>query len=662
MKKKSLKQESPIVPQGMVLPVNGEAAPRGTACRARNVRECEQSLQVTGSPAVAGAVGLDDRLLLLADGHRVTCHGTTIKIDNVAVTTMTGTVVGAHSIGDVIVIVTDTGLTYLRQHEGEWISLDPVGGLPAVTLSATSTTQNIPLESYAFADSYRQWQAPLLSSDVAGLTSLLRTAWNAFAADVESLGRYSAPLLARWGVRLLDDSYLWLSEPVRLGDATLSNVDRVTVPVTSDSTGVTGTDAAMWPLTHYGLDITVTRDIAPEWLPLIKSIDVLVTRQARLLTSNPVLEYRCLTRTTGGREQVLEMGLSRRAATAVARDLSDSPWQLVATAAVAAHVTCSDFVAPGETVSLTPSQCAAIGRLPSLSGVTGSASAGGRLYCCTRDGEVVVSNPGNALVEAHRRSVLGASPLALAVVTKPLYAGGFGRYPIYVFTDDGIYAIPQRATGTLGEARLVDRTVIAADVAPVEAWRDVWFVSRHGHLCRLSGAQVTVAQRSTGYRGLAWCAAHDELWLLPASGYPVVLMPSGAMSERTVAARQLYSDPRHAVAVTDDGTVLDLEREQAATQPVSWCSHPIALSPLLGAAVGRVVWHVAGQEADLTLRVTGRRGIRSQEHEVSAITVTGDIDQPLAAPAVRWPVRSVLLEVTGTARSGTLLLPTILYL
>ena len=82
-------------------------------------------------------------------------------------------------------------------------------------------------------------------------------------------------------------------------------------------------------------------------------------------------------------------------------------------------------------------------------------------------GDVVVTPPGNALVEAHRRSVTGTVPLAMAVVTKPLYSGGFGRYPVYVFTDDGIYAIPQSATGTLGEARLVDRTVIAAAVPAI---------------------------------------------------------------------------------------------------------------------------------------------------------------------------------------------------
>ena len=96
--------------------------------------------------------------------------------------------------------------------------------------------------------------------------------------------------------------------------------------------------------------------------------------------------------------------------------------------------------------------------------------------------------------------------------------------------------------------------------------------------------------------------------------------------------------------------------------PVLWRSHPIVLNPLLGSSLGRVVWHVSGEATELTLQVTGQRGIMAQDREVSLVTVTGQIDQPLAAAPVRWPVRSLRLAVAGTARSGTLLLPTILYL
>jgi hypothetical protein len=290
-----------------------------------------------------------------------------------------------------------------------------------------------------------------------------------------------------------------------------------------------------------------------------------------------------------------------------------------------------------------------------------STAAGGRLYCCTAAGEVVVSAPGNALIEVHRRSVLGAKPLAMAVVTRPLYSGGFGRYPVYVFTDDGIYAIPQRASDRLGEARLVDRTVIAAGVAPVEGDGDIWLMSRHGHLCRLSGSRLTVVCRDVDCRAMAWCNAYCELWLLPDAGSPVVMMPSGAMSMRTVAAGQLYSDARHALAVTATGAVLDLEQEQQAMMDVAWHSHPVSLHALMGHAVKRVLWHVVSDDADLSLCVKGQRGIMSQDLDLSLITVQGAIDQPLASPTMAIHARTLTLMLDGTARTGTLLLPTIVY-
>ena len=232
---------------------------------------------------------------------------------------------------------------------------------------------------------------------------------------------------------------------------------------------------------------------------------------------------------------------------------------------------------------------------------------------------------------------------------------------MYIFTDDGIYAIPQTPGGTLGEARLVDRTVAAADVEPVEAGRDIWFVSRHRHLCRLSGSQVTVVERDVDYKELAWCNAHNELWLLPEQGDPVVVMPSGAMSRRTVEADQLYSDALHAVAVTAAGVVLDLEQECCATMPVAWHSHPVGLDGLMGSRINRVVWQVRGDDVSLTLKVTGQRGIMAQDQDVCVMVVNGSVDQPLASATMVLPARTFRLTATGEAVSGTLLLPCLLF-
>lgn len=660
MKKHHFK-EALVVPRAMVPLENAEAAQNGQAAMAVNVREREQSLQVTGVPTAVGSVTAGDRLMLLTGDHCVSCRGNRVMIDNVAVASVTGALIGAYALGGVIVIAATNGFTYLAERDGVWRVLDPSDAVPRLSFTEHQTTASATLDAYTFADPYAQWQAPLANADISALTAMVRGTWNALASDAAADGCHIAPMLVRWAVRLQDDSYLWMSEPVRVGDAALANADRLIATVDHGGSSFTGIQPSVMTMLRYTMGITVNQGIAADWLPLVKSIDVLATDEATLLSSTRTLEYRCITHTTSPREYLLEMGLARRSAAAIARQLEASSWRMVASAPATATLTGSDFVPATESWSLTAEQCAATGAMTRVAGLVCATAAGGRLYSCTQGGEIIVSAPGNALTAAHRRNVFGAMPLAMAVLTKPLYSSGFGRYPVYVFTDDGVYAIPQSATGTLGEARLVDRTVIDGAVGPVEGGGDVWLMSRHHQLCRLSGAKLTVCARGIACTGLAWCNAHGELWLLRSQGDPMVRLSSGAMSVRTVAAMQLYSDPRHAVAVSAAGTILDLEQEQAAGMTVEWRSHPVALTPLLGSSLARVVWHLNGEAVDLEFKVTGQRGIMAQDREVSRITVTGDIEQPLASAPMAVRARTVRLQVSGTARTGSLLLPTLLY-
>ena len=661
MRKRQEMKETLVIPQGMVSLANGEAAPCGTARQAVNVRERERSLQVAGAPAVVGQIDAGDRLLLIHDGHYVTCSGRDVKIDGMRVVAATGDVLDAHVVGGLVVIVTRSGLIYLSQRDAQWVVLDPRDAVPVLTFGATVGSVSTDLPAYTFASPYSQWRAPLSSVDTSALEGQLRSSWTTLNNDCRAEGHHTAPMLVRWAVRLKDGTFLWMSDPVRVGDETLANAQRIAATVTTTSNAFTGIESTVLTLLHYDLDITVDRDIAPEWLPLVESIDVFATSEAQLLSDSHTLDYRCLTRTAGNREYVLEMGLARRSAAAIGAQLSSSSWRLVASAPVAVHITGNDFVAPRQSLTLTPDECSTIGVMMSLDDVSCSTTAGGRLYCCTSGGDIVVSAPGNALVEVHRRSVLGTLPLALSVMTRPLYSSGFGRYPVYVFTGDGIYAVPQTPQGTLGEARLVDLTVIAAGVRPVVAGRDVWFLSRHGHLCRLGGSQVGVVLRDVDVVAMTWCNAHEELWLLPSSGHPTVVMTSGKTSRRTVAAAQLYGDTLHAVAVTAAGQVLDLEQETPSMMPVSWHSHPVALNALMAAAVHRVVWHITGDETALTLAVTGQRGIMSQHRPISSMTVNGAVDQPLAAPVMAVRGRTMCLALDGEAMTGTLVLPAIIY-
>ena len=138
----------------------------------------------------------------------------------------------------------------------------------------------------------------------------------------------------------------------------------------------------------------------------------------------------------------------------------------------------------GMAVYLNPS-------LASNSMVSGAVDSGGAdALVEAASGTLVVSAVNNALVGQWQATVSGHSIMGLGAACRPIYSGGFGRYPIYLFTHDGIMALPQRTSGIYGEPRLISQEVLASGAKPVMAGDVVWFVSRHGVLCSLSGSLV----------------------------------------------------------------------------------------------------------------------------------------------------------------------------
>ena len=97
MKKQQAMKQTVVVPRGSVPRVNREATVTGEAAVAINVREQEDSLQVTGNPMAVRRIGAGERLLLITGGHDVTCRGHEVKIDGRVVATVEGTILNAHS-------------------------------------------------------------------------------------------------------------------------------------------------------------------------------------------------------------------------------------------------------------------------------------------------------------------------------------------------------------------------------------------------------------------------------------------------------------------------------------------------------------------------------------------------------------------------------------
>lgn len=670
---KNKKQEFRIIPQGATQPCVAECAEVGEACTAVNVRECDDALRVVGTPPVASNIPAGHRLLLVDGDRYITLSAGEVYYGGNVLATVTGELVGAHRVGNMVVLTTTAGIVWLKRTDTGYDEVNLEDARPAITLTALEgTTVSAGMDAITFNASYPTWPAVLNTSDVAALTTQLHRAWNEVQQNVDAASAYGGMMLARIGVRLIDDSYMWLGDPVTLGTETLADSNRVTAVCTLGGTAVTGIPATTLTRHRYRVGITVGGGIAGEWQSLIKAVDVLATVCAPPVLPNGTAQYRCIARGGSVSSPRLEFGLPAVGEGAIRSQLAQSGWRVIASttdlAALANHEWVSDAVARSAGTSyvvtreveqadrLTAQEAEAITQASTPIYPVTSMTCNGRLYCMDPDGVLWVSAPGNALVTARQQAITGVTVRKIMPLTRPIYSNGFGRYPVALFTDEGIYALPQTNTGsTFGEPRLLDRMVIDAHCQPIEANRDLYFSSERGDLCRLHGSEVTVMWKGTGVCQFAWDEVHHEVWALPADGTTLAVMPSGRVSQRTVTCVQLYSDARHALAVTTTGQVLNLTHEEAmSVQMVTWQSHPMVMP-----APHQMVWQVMGN-GTLSLEVRGERGISCHGFVVGRLRVSGQMNAPLLQRLVSPPLRTVRLSVSGVAESGTLLLPVLI--
>lgn len=792
-----------VVPRGVVQMHNGESAVVGVADVLVNMREREESLEAVGEPSPLDQLEPGDRVLLVDGDRTLVLRGSSVLCNGNVVFTSSATVVAAHKVGLLLVVVTSEGNTVLCSTSTGYEALDPSTAIPQLHITAVEqATTSLTLGAHEFNSPYAYWQAPLRSVDVDALTRLMRHAVATLQSQATAQGRYTGLLLARYAVRLWDDSYLWMSQPVMVGHGLVSNSYRTTATVSTTGSSFTGIESCTLGLESYRLGITMAGGVASEWRHLVKAIDVLVTPVSSLVDLSAGLDYRCVVTTSSGtRRYLLEMGPKPRPASSMLQSLLGSDWRVVASTtaldgsgfvavntAVASQqaitglrcdVVTSQLLAPR---CVSREQCSRVmesctqraaaqvsmehnGRLfqaptafslsnpwrvlPWLDGspavssttvtvqvtlstsdgdvvitkqetcpctstslnpiisypdsrathiavsvgnkmwesdlspidglgiaayinptlnsnalITGSFSGqGSSSVLFPVQGTVVVSEVGNPLVRQWRAEVSGCRIMALGAACRPIYSGGFGRYPIYVFTTQGIMALPQSTSGTWGEPRLITEVVIASGAKPVAGGDALWFVSQHGVLCRLSGSSVNrMLSAVTPATQLAWNDRERELWLARGNGGVVVLMPSGRTYCRDSAIGTLYSDPTHALAVTDDGTLVDLSHELPAVKNVSFLSHPFELDPAM--RVKRISWNIFNEPGEpsslLVLTLRGERGASCHGYIISQVRASGIVAAPLSRPIIAPPTRTLRLQVEATISTGTLLLPTII--
>lgn len=670
--KKTKEKQIGVVPAPVGHYDNGEEAPAGTADVAVNLRRCGGTLTVVGQPRAVASVPAGHRLLLVDGGNYLTYSEGKVYCNSVLLTSASG-VVGAHRVGPLAVIVTSGGLIYLLPRDGGYDVVDPDDAVPEMDFSpADGQTVTQSLDGASFAEPYQSWTAPLAAADVASLTSRFRQVWDDIVARIGASGSYCTPLQVCYAVRMHDDNYLWISQPVTIGLSTLSNVLPVTASVTTTSSRYTAYEATQLSMSAYRVGITVSSSVGQQWRSLVKSVDVFVT-SCPAIASRGSLYYRCLTTSAGARVPSLQYGWQALDQSVVMASLAASGWTLLATTTDLDSLADGRFVAdnvdymPSSATSvvlapmakpehLTRSEAQAIARGCSDIVPVASVVNNGRLFLAAADGTVSASAFGNVMSTVQVRQVTGAAVHAIAPVSRPIYSGGFGRYAVYLFTKEGIYAVAQSATGTLGEARLVDRAVAVVGCVPVEGSRDVYFIDSDGWLCRLESSRVQRLMPDVPLPcTLGWNASHRELWVCDDDGRVTVVDSNGGYVVRTVGAVQVYSDFAAALLVGSDGTVRDITVEDSQTVSIDYLTQPIVIDRYRQAVPRAVLWSVNSPSCTLSLELLGERGRSCHGALVARLCVSGDVNASLPMHVVSSPCRSVRLQVTGTALTGTIL-------
>lgn len=267
-------------------------------------------------------------------------------------------------------------------------------------------------------------------------------------------------------------------------------------------------------------------------------------------------------------------------------------------------------------------------------------------------GSVAVSACGNPFSLSLSRCVEGIDIKSLAVSVRPLYGGVFGRYPLFLFCGDGLYAVRQLTDGSLDDARLISNEQLMSGTRPCVADDAIAFLNRNGCLMRLSGAKIVRCLRNTSYQGLVWNGVQQELWLIDKDGVADVMMPSGRCYRREERVEWAYSSPALAM-VGSNGVLLDITRECDGEKiTVEWLSQPVLLDDAVSALLRRAVWSVFSDCAKLRMCLYGERGLSCHGYPLSALNVNGVLGAPMVHRVVASHLRSVRAELKGTMQTG----------
>lgn len=268
--------------------------------------------------------------------------------------------------------------------------------------------------------------------------------------------------------------------------------------------------------------------------------------------------------------------------------------------------------------------------------------------------EFIVSTPGNPFVVEQCRNAGQGELYCFAAVSRSIYSSTFGRYPVYVFTSTGIYAVSYMEHGDYKDVQLIDRRRLGNQKTIAVTGDKVFFETYTGELCYVSGKDVSELGEYGSAEQMVWVEKYKELLLLKKDGGVSVIMSSGRAYDRGVSLQYLYGDFYGAYALDMDGNILDLNEENDSVMYSSFETFPVEMNDEGIAAPMLLAVNLSGTfPSGGTIELSGSDGVLCERRVLSGINVNGACCGIQKERIYVHPCRLLYLNFSGVAHSGS---------
>lgn len=289
-----------------------EEAPIGSCSTLVNLRENSGGLTPVGSLPTLTTLAAGEKLiaahevhgtvnLISLAGNSIKWHATmavdgTFSVKGITLCDIDGNLTAISALSDYVMISTSRGCVLLKydKNNNSYKTLDKNKAIPRLLLGTASTgriSEIVP--GLEFESVYTHWQPPLHADDIARLSDNIQDAYKRLQRYASGNGLLIQPLLARYAVRLWDDSYLWVSPPLLVGNG-LQPAEGIATVRTEENNFI-GIEQSVIESATYRVAIIVENGSDEDWDSLIKSIDILVTTESSPIDTSSFADYTCTT-------------------------------------------------------------------------------------------------------------------------------------------------------------------------------------------------------------------------------------------------------------------------------------------------------------------------------------------------------------------------------